>query len=261
MGWTFFGPIGALLGWFLGKSVSGENNNSRRQINGGGTFHQQTYHRGPYRNTGSVEDLNAALLVLMAAVMKADGNVQKSELEYVKKFLLQNYGEDKAKQLLLKLRDVVKQDIPVLDVCRQIKFNTDYTTRYHMVDFLFGIAASDNQILGSEQNILLTISNALGLNSGDYASIYARHVDYGYSGSSSSSSSSRSSYTKDPYKVLGLTKNATDDEVKKAYRRLAMKYHPDKVEGLGEDMKKNAEAQFREINEAYEQIKSIRGFK
>lgn len=66
---------------------------------------------------------------------------------------------------------------------------------------------------------------------------------------------------KDPYSVLGVDKNATDEEIKKAYRRLAMKYHPDKVEGLGEDVKRNAEAQFREINEAYEQIKSERGMK
>ena len=61
--------------------------------------------------------------------------------------------------------------------------------------------------------------------------------------------------------MLGLDSTATDEEIKKAYRRLAMKYHPDKVEGLGEEVKKNAEAQFREINEAYETLKNLRGFK
>ena len=61
--------------------------------------------------------------------------------------------------------------------------------------------------------------------------------------------------------MLGLDNSATDDEVKKAYRRMAMKYHPDKVESMGEEVKKNAEAQFREINEAYEQIKTARGMK
>ena len=63
---------------------------------------------------------------------------------------------------------------------------------------------------------------------------------------------------KNPYSVLGIVDTATNEEVKKAYRRLAMKFHPDKVEGLGDEVKKNAEQQFREINEAYETIKKAK---
>ena len=65
----------------------------------------------------------------------------------------------------------------------------------------------------------------------------------------------------DYYSILEVDRNASQDEIKRAYRRLAMKYHPDKVEGMGEEVKKNAEAQFREINEAYETLKSLRGLK
>ena len=64
-----------------------------------------------------------------------------------------------------------------------------------------------------------------------------------------------------PYAVLGIDSNATDDEVKKAYRRLAMKYHPDRVENLGEEVRRNAEEQFKKINEAYETIRIARGLK
>lgn len=283
------GPLGAILGYLLGRGI--ENGFSR--LTDGSESRTGAYERPPeqsygstthessqrYRNTGNKEDLSHALLVLIAAVMKADNVVRKSELELVKRFLVSNYGEDKAKELLLKLRYLQQVDIPIGDVCQQIKQNTDYTTRYHMLDFLFSLADSDGEVTMPETSVLRTISNRLGVNALDFMSIMGRHVNgsYGSTGSGPfgsrsggyGSGSSRSRYgsggsstsKKDPYKVLGLDSTATDEEIKKAYRRLAMKYHPDKVEGLGEEVKKNAEAQFREINEAYETLKTLRGIK
>lgn len=285
LGWAFGGPLGGLLGYFLGNTI--ENISGRRQIGDGGNdgdASSQYYgaHHGPYRNNGSQNDIDIALIVLIASVMKVDGNVARAELDYVKQFLLKNYGEEKGKELLLILRDLVKPEkyIDIDAVCSQIKHNTDYTTRYHMVDFLFGLATADSEFSQAENNLLRNIARILGINMGDFASIYARHIgarwgsSYGYnrnssgyssgysrSGSSSSYGSSSNTYKKDPYGVLGITSKATDEEVKKAYRRLAMKYHPDKVATMGEEIKKNAEAQFREINEAYEQIKTARGMK
>ena len=185
--------------------------------------------------------------------------------------------EDEGKQYLAMLRDLVTPErvIDIAAICNQIKQNTDYTTRYHMVDFLFGLAVADGSYSNAENNAIKAIVRGLGINTNDFVSMFYRHVntnngnsynnyqsDYSsYSGYSSGGRSSYSEPKKDPYKVLGLERSATDEEVKKAYRRLAMKYHPDKVEGLGEEVKKNAEAQFREINEAYEQIKTARGMK
>ena len=267
------GPIGGIIGYLIGNSL--EKRSEYRESLGGGSYGGGSYGRPSgahrYSNTGSADDLSAALLVLIAAVMKADSVVRKSELELVKRFLVSNYGEEKAKELLLKLRDMQQEDFPINDICQQIKQNTDYTTRYHMLDFLFSIADADGEVTFQEQSLLRTISNRLGINARDFLSIMARHVAgnfggfgggrSGGSGSGSSRSSSSTGYTKDPYKVLGLDSTATDEEIKKAYRRLAMKYHPDKVEGLGEEVKKNAEAQFREINEAYETLKNLRGIK
>ncbi len=270
LGWVIGAgsPIGALLGYIIGNVIE------RRQEIGDGS-QDFSSHRGPYRNTGTQEDVNIALIVLIATVVKADGNVRRSELDYVKRFLLKNYGEEKGKQYLTMLRDLVKPErvIDIPAICNQIKQNTDYTTRYHMVDFLFGLAVSDNAYSPAENSVMREIAGGLGINTRDYVSMYTRHIGArfggsnsdGYSGESGYSSSSRStSYSqphRDPYKVLGIDSTATDEEVKKAYRRLAMKYHPDKVEGMGEEVKKNAEAQFREINEAYEQIKTARGMK
>ncbi|MBO4599968.1 MAG: TerB family tellurite resistance protein [Bacteroidales bacterium] len=267
LSWTGAGPLGALLGYYIGSRIERDN------LIGSGSQDTGTHH-GPYRNTGTQDDVNVALIVLIAAVMKADGTVRRSELDYVKRFLLKNYGEELGKQYLSMLRDLVQPErvIETNAICYQIKQNTDYTTRYHMVDVLFGLAVADGSYSSTENSVMRAIASGLGINSRDYLSMYTRHVGArssgsgssysggsGYSGSSRSSSYSTS--RKDPYKVLGISSNATDEEVKKAYRRMAMKYHPDKVETLGEEVKKNAEAQVREINEAYEQIKTARGMK
>lgn len=259
LGWAMFGPLGALL-YFLGSSFF---DNKQSAPNGQG----DSGRRGPYQNTGGQADFNIALMVLIAAVMKADGNVTRSELNYVKAFLRQNYGEERGKEMLAALRDLVKQDIDVSSICRQIKVNTDYTTRYHLLDFLFGLAGADGDFSNDEMQVLRSVYYNLGINATDWTSIRARHQvggagygrgSYSYSGSTGGSYSQPKS---DPYKILGIDQSASDEEVKKAYRRLAMKYHPDKVESLGEEVKRNSEAQFRQINEAYEQIRKMRNMK
>ena len=251
LGWTVGGPIGGLLGYILGNILS--SNGSAGEFIGSGA---NASHRGPCRNTGTQADVNVALMVLIAAVMKADGSVKKSELAYVKRFLLQNYGEENGKQMLKVLQQLVQQNIPINQVCQQIKVNTDYNTRYHMVDFLFGISGADGEFHQSELNMLRLIAQYLGISQSDFISIHERHVGYG--GSRHSGNTSYTGNAKDPYKVLGISKEATDDEVKRAYRKMAMKYHPDRVAGMGEEMQRNAAEQMKEINEAYEHIKRLR---
>ena len=264
LGWSLGGPIGALLGFLIGVELE-HNKNELGTGNWDGRIGGRR--GGRYHNTGTRQDFDMALLVLVAAVMRCDGVVKKSELDCVKRFLLQNYGEERAKELLLMLRTLMTKEMDVAAVCQQIKTNTDYTTRYHMLDFLYTVAESDNEIDVSEQRLLHTISQHLGVNAYDFQSIYSRHNNRQWNRGQQSNTSGRSgsSYSEarheDPYKILGITSSVSDEEVKKAYRRLAMKYHPDKVEGLGEEVKKNAETQFRKINEAYEEIKSARGMK
>ena len=255
LGWAVGGPIGGILGYYIGKAISPDSPRIDDGDDGGG-------HRGPYRNTGTQQDVNVALMVLIAAVMKADGQVKRSELDYVKRFLLANYGEERGKQMLKVLQQMVERDIPIDQVCQQIKVNTDYNTRYHMVDFLFGIGGADGAFHPTEINMLRLIAQYLGISSTDYTSIFERHVGYSDSGYSSQSGRSRSStsstHNKDPYRVLGIDRSASDDEVKKAYRKMAMKYHPDRVAGMSEEMQRNAAEQMKEINEAYDHIKQQR---
>ncbi len=256
LGWAVGGPIGGILGYYLGKAISPD-----KQVGAGDDDTDDTPHRGPYRNTGTQQDINVALMVLIAAVMKVDGQVKRSELDFVKRFLLTNYGEARGKEMLKVLQHMVERDIPIDEVCQQIKVNTDYNTRYHMLDFLFGIGGADGEFHQSELNMLRLIAQYLGISQSDYTSIYERHVGSSYSGGRSGGSSRGSaggSYSKDPYKVLGVESTATDDEVKRAYRKMAMKYHPDRVAGMSEEMQRNAAEQMKEINRAYEIIKETR---
>lgn len=254
LGWAIGGPIGALLGYLLGTSLS---SNAKQP-----SANTAPKHSGRYRDTGTQQDINVALMVLIAAVMKADGVVKRSELDHVKRFLLANYGETRGKEMLGHLRQLVSHDIPIDQVCQQIKVNTSYTTRYHMVDFLFSIAAADSDLHIAELSLLNRIAHQLGISQADLISMQTRYAeavgDNTYSSGNRGQRRSRptdDTYTKDPYRVLGIDSSATDDEVKRAYRRMAMKYHPDRVADMSEEIQQNAARQMREINEAYEVIK------
>ncbi len=240
LGWALMGPIGAVIGFFVGAAVDAAG----KELNGSSNS-KRIYNRNLYNTTPN--DIRISLLLLIASVMKADGKVVKSELDYVKRFLLQNFGEEHTKDMLLILRDLVNKEYSIFDVCQQIRSYTDYTTRMHMFDFLYGVACSDKHCNSQEESILQVIASQMGISSRDYTSIQERHLGSSFS-------------VKNPYAILGIDQTATEDDIKKAYRRLAMKFHPDKVENLGDGVKKNAEKQFREINEAYEIIKKQRGF-
>ena len=251
LGTYIAGLPGGLLGFWLGSKLDKDNKGDS----------------DPKQLTGSLHDADIALVVLIAAVLKADGVVKMSELNYVKKFLVNNYKEEEGKEILQLLREMVKPgvDIDLEHSCKIIKENTSYTDRYHMMDFLFRLTVADLEFAPAEEGIVRYIAKGLGITYSDLTSMFTRHV-HSRSGRTGAGKNGqepprarKQEYTKDPYKVLGLTSAATDEEVKKAYRKMAMRYHPDRVDSLGEEMKKNATEQFREISEAYETIKTARG--
>jgi DnaJ like chaperone protein len=228
LGFVMGGPIGGLLGFLVGSMIDGT------------TVHTSTYAPGTART--SQGDFGMSLLVLVAAVMKADGKVVKSELDYVKQFFIRQFGPDSAKQALLMLKDILKQEIPVRDVCLQIKGNMDYSSRLQLLHLLFNISLADKVIESSEIVIIERISSYLGVASGDFLSIKNMFIPE----------------TDSSYKILEIEPSSTNEEVKKAYRKIAMKYHPDKVSHLGDDVRKSADEKFARVNEAYEKIKRER---
>ncbi len=225
LGWAFLGPIGGVLGFMLGSAID-----------------TVEIEKGNVRGTTRQGDFVMSLLILVAAVMKADGKILKVELDYVKGYLVKSFGVGRASEAITVLRDIIKQEISIEDVCRQIQQNLDYSSRLQLMHFLFGIAQADGNVSESEQSLIDKISYYLGIQSGDYNSIKSMFIQS----------------TESSYKILDLTRDASDDDVKKAYRKMAVKYHPDKVSYLGEDVQEAAKEKFQKLSEAYEMIKKER---
>ena len=228
------GPIGGLIGFFIGSAIDGfSSSDETRNTQRPGTRPRRT----------EQGDFMVVLLTLSAAVMKADKIVKKSELEYVKSFLVQNFGKEKTLKALQILKPMMNADIPLDDVCRQIRYNMNNSLKLQLLHYLFGIANADNEIVKEELDVLKRIAREIGLSEYDFNSIKSMFVVVGRDSD---------------YEILGITKDATNDEVKKAYKKMAMKHHPDKVAGMGEEVTRKATEKFQAINEAYERIKKER---
>tara|TARA_B100000780_G_C21102615_1_gene445047 strand:- start:470 stop:1234 length:765 start_codon:yes stop_codon:yes gene_type:complete len=241
LGWAISGPIGAVVGFVLGSlfdnatevdRISGQNPN---HASGNSSSRQKTY-------SG---DFDISMVILSAAVMKADNRVMKSELNYVKDFFLKQFGETKAKELIKVLKEVLEHDVSIRQVCLQIRENMSHPMRLQLMHYLMGIAHADNSISTVEYNLLNTMARYLGISQKDFSSLFAMF------GTVKSSN--------EYYDILEVKPDATDEEIKKAYRKMAIKYHPDKVNSLGEEFQQAAKEKFQKVQDAYEQIKKQRG--
>lgn len=187
-------------------------------------------------------DFSISLLVLTAAVMKQDGKVMRSELDFVKAFFVQNFGQEHTKNRLEILKELLQTEINLEDACNKIRSSMNYSSRLQLLHYLFSLANSDISCSEKEKNLIKRISELLWINNADYMTIEAMYFK-----------STDSAYT-----ILQVDKTASDEQIKKAYRKMAIKYHPDKVEALGNDAKKAAKEKFQAINNAYETIKKER---
>lgn len=226
LGWAFFGPIGGILGFALGSLLESPEFAKTKS----------------YSST-TAGSFAMTMLVLVAAVMKADGRVLKSELNYVKKYFVQAFGEESAAEAIRMLHDILNQNIPAQAVGVQIKQNLDYSSRLQLLHLLFGVAQADGKVDVTELNAIASIAGYMGVSTKDFESIKSMFV----------------ADVDSSYKILEIEKTATDEEIKKAYRKMAVKFHPDKVSHLGEDFQKQAKEKFQKVNEAYEKIKKERG--
>ncbi len=225
LGWAIGGPIGGILGFALG-SITEE---SQRQYKTGTKL--------------LPNDFSAVLLVLCAAVMKADQRVMRSELEFVKTYFVRQFGESHALERMQLFKEILKQEIPLAQVCNQVRQHLDPPSRLQLLHLLFGLGSSDGAVGAPELTVLGQISHLIGINQKDFESIKAMFVKD----------------TESAYKILEIERSASDEELKKAYRKMAMKYHPDKVHHLGPEFQQDALEKFKKINEAHESIRKERG--
>ncbi|MCF6279165.1 MAG: TerB family tellurite resistance protein [Flavobacteriaceae bacterium] len=240
LGWSFGGPIGAIIGFVLGSVIDGF---SEGGIKNEGTYRIPNQGRKRVNRTQS-GDFEMSLLILSAVVIKADGKVDKRELSYVRNHFTQMYGTTRANHAFKLFNGIIKNNnISTRQVCLQIRQQMAHASRLQLLHYLFNIAKSDGFVTESEINMIHKIAGYLNISNYDFESIKAMF----YSGINNA------------YKVLEINKSVTDLEVKKAYRKLVKKHHPDKLQHLGKEHLKGAEEKFRQIQKAYEDIKKERG--
>lgn len=224
----------------------------------GGRVHAQRYQRS---------DFLESLLILSSAVIKADGHFKRSELDYLRAYFTQNLGSVAAQRALQRLQEIMNEEHDVDAVCRNLHYSSTIHERLLIVQFLFGLAYADGELHPLEVAEIKRVAILMGVSQGDFESIKSMYTGGYYqsggysSGSSGSSGGStyRSHTLDDDYRILEVSPDASDDEVKKAYRNMAKKYHPDRVAHLGEEMRKQAEQKFARLSDAYDNIKRSRG--
>lgn len=276
LGWITTGSIlGALAGYAIGSFID-------VAISANGAQQGENYdnsNSGSNYNQGSRNSFLFSMLVLASYIIRADGKVMHSEMEFVRQFLRQNFGyeaERQGEEILLKLFEEQKRQgtatfrETIRKACVEINLNMNYSMRLQLLDFLVMIAQADGRVTNDELAALREVGQAMGLSANDIESLLAmggfgnyqnnsrgggsyQNQGGGYGGYQSEDELAKA------YKILGVSPTATDDEVKKAYRQMALKHHPDKVSTLGEDVKKAAEKKFQEINNAKDIIYKARG--
>ncbi len=234
LGYFLFRLPGALIGFIVGSFLD----------NLGGSTGSQTLFGDMNRRTVSPADFELNLLSLCSIVIKADGQATQRELNYVRQYFISTYGKEKANAIFRTFNEVIKKrEVSAQRICTYLNQRTRYEVRLQLLHFLFGIAQADGAVSKAEISKLQQIAGYLRIGRYDFESIKAMFVKT----------------TDHAYRILEISKSATDDEVKSAYRKMAKKYHPDRVITEDEAIKKGAEEKFKEVQKAYESIQKERG--
>ena len=231
LGWMFGGPMGALLGYALGSlfSKAGEQEKFQRH----------------YKNMSQpAANFEISLLVLAAYVIKADGKVDKRKLDYVRAHFTQMFGARRAEESFKVFKHIINSKaVSLRQICLQIDKQLPHAQRLQLIHFLYGISLADGHLDEKEIQVIEKIGAYMHINLHDLASIKAM-------------------FYKEPkqyYKILEVDESCSDSELKKAFRKMAMKYHPDKLSDLSDAQQKMGKQKFIKVQEAYETIKKERG--
>ncbi|MDG2371981.1 MAG: TerB family tellurite resistance protein [Flavobacteriaceae bacterium] len=232
IGFSFFRFPGAIVGFIIGQLL--EN-----------VFYKSNFSSQNRFRHSDEKLMQVKLLTLAAIVIKADGKVDSKELEYVRRFFISHYGKNQSDEIFKIFNSKVKNQTQSLDeITDSFVINFRYETRLQLIHFLFGIAEADGNISKLELIKINQIASSLEISSIDFESIHAMFVKEENSA----------------YKILEVDSKSSIEEIKKAYRIMVKKYHPDKLQTKDPYLLKGAEEKFRQVQVAYERLKNKHKF-
>ena len=238
-------------------------------------------------------EFNYYILVLLAEMMKADGRNLTCELDCVKATIRKLYKtEEEQKAALKQFQTILEGNYDINEIYRRINEKFDFSAKSDLLINLLEVAYSDDIFSNIEDFIFTQIRHNLNISRAEYKNIFLyfkallkekkkNHNKQSNSSKSkkSSSKSNNNKKTKDEdnnhnesrisndssvnnaYNILGVSENTPDAEIKKAYRALAIMYHPDKVSSLGDEAIRQATETMKQINQAWNIVKEARGMK
>ncbi len=214
LGFMFAGPLGAIAGVYFGHALD--------------TMSSEVNHR-------SVFQIN--FISILSYIIKVDGRIEKEEVNTVLKTFAQlGYQREEMERLGKTLVFALGQDIDLKQTCEAFKKVASYEERFMLLRVVYFVVMADGVFHAKEKEAIRQIVEYLEIRDYDFKSLQAEFV----------------CVDDDHYALLGLKRGATKVEIKKAYRKLALTHHPDRVGHLGEEYVKIATEKFQKINEAYD---------
>ncbi len=224
IGWAVGGPLGGLLGYLAGSLTGGNESN-------------------PAKPTEGVTEFEVNLIVLASHLIKIDGYVNNREIEFTKQFFNAHFNDAYAEKRAQIINHCLHKEYDLNIVCDQMRMYTSLSTRVQVVRFLFDLATSDGDLHEREQYFIFRIAGYLNVNDVEFRRLKKEHLE---------------ERPQSAYEVLGVRVEMSFEEIRTAYRKLVLKYHPDRNKNAGEQEKKELNRRFQLIQEAYKQIKEAR---
>jgi DnaJ like chaperone protein len=230
LGWVITGnPLGGLLGFLAGSAAGSAEE------------------RNP--NDKTVSDFEVNLLVLASYLIKLDGKISLEEISFTNRFMNAHFNEKFGEKRAQILQHCLQRDYDLNVVCEQLRMYTKHQTRIQVIQFLFELAAADGEISERENYFIFKLAGYLNINDVDF-----RRIKSGLAPVTHVASGSL-------YEILEVTSTASIEEIRTSYRKLVLKYHPDRNHHLSEAERKKLAVKLQQVKEAYDSIKQQRGHK
>ena len=194
------------------------------------------------------------LVQILVNIAKMDGQVTKEEVSTIQRFFQYNLHYSQTQMLWVKdlIKEAISNTVTLDSLLQEFRSTFAYEPRLILLELIYQILFTKDSVPENELQIARNIARYLEISSIDQRTIEAKYMYRGRQATAASRDSAEQYYA-----ILGLEPGADREAIKKAYRKLSMTYHPDKVSHLGEEFKKVAESKMKDINAAYDYFKKI----